>query len=183
MKLLPIEPLGEPYAATLTDDSPLWHVAIVQPNQERVAASHLVGRRFACYLPEFERLVPASRGRAAHIVRRPLIPGYIFLYVWNVREHAGRIRACPGIVDLLYDGEEPAVIPDALIDAIQLTETTFGFKKPKRRRWRKRKIQPEEEIIEVSAIKCYAAIGEGMKQLSDTERTSLLHKALGLDLQ
>ena len=35
-------------------------------------------------------------------------------------------------------------------------------------------------VIEVSAIKCYSAIGEGITRLDDSARNSILAKALGL---
>ena len=173
----------QPYDAELIGNVPQWHVVITAPNHERIAAAHLVARRFAVYAPEIDKAIPASRGRPARIEKRPLFPGYLFVLVWDISAHMHRIRGVPGVVNMLYCGEEPAIIADEIIDFIQIVEFK-GVKlhKSKRQRWRKHKLIETDEVMELVSIAPYDAWNEwrSIETLDDTGRNSLLRRALGL---
>jgi hypothetical protein len=165
-----------PLNAEIIDSKvPLWHVLRTEPGAERIAAAHLSGRRFGVYVPEFEKPIPASSVRPARVELRRLFPGYLFIFVWDVLAHRGRIYACPGVMRLLYDGERPAVVPDPMIERMQAIE--FGMIKiGKRPRGRRRHRPADDEIVRV---RCYAAV-DAIYGLDDAGRVSALHKALGL---
>lgn len=171
-----------PQDAELMGNAPQWYIAITAPNSERSAAAHLVGRRFGVYLPEIEKRIPASRKRPARVERRSMFPGYLFLFVWDIEAHVRRIRACPGIINLMYNGDNPAIIPDLLIDRIQTQEfEQLRFVRPKRQRWRTCKLLDVEDdgSNNIVAIHSYSALHD-IAKLDDRGRNSLLHKALGL---
>jgi hypothetical protein len=96
-----------PFGAELVRDvTPRWHAARCVGGLERSAAGFLIGRRFGIYLPEFdyEDGKPLSHPRV-------LIPGYVFVYVWDIERHERRIRACPGVLGFLLEGSHIAEIP------------------------------------------------------------------------
>lgn len=170
---------GPQYAEIVPGHEPYWHVVVVEPRAERIAAAHLVGRRFGVYLPEFDVRMPAARGRDTYMASRPIFPGYLFLFVWDVEQHLRRIQACPGVFRLMYDGGRPVIVSDAIMDQIQAIE---GFNlvnsRIRRRRVRRREplsLEPDVEVT-VSTLSLF----EGIKGLDDRGRVSILHRALGL---
>ena len=89
---------------------PFWCAARLMPKREAVATQCLALAGFEVYLPRLrERRV--IRGRRLE-VSPPLFPGYLFVAI--VLQWHGA-RWCPGVLNLLMDGERPARVPDAVI--------------------------------------------------------------------
>jgi transcription antitermination factor NusG len=102
-----------------------WHVIETMTNQEGIAAGHLVGRRFGIYVPETEHTI-IRRGRKLE-VRRPMFPGYVFVFVWDIAWHWLRLRSIPGVARIMTRTSdegvpEPLAVPDYLIDRIRIVE-------------------------------------------------------------
>jgi hypothetical protein len=51
-----------PYEAAIIANA-TWHILTVAPNCDRIAAGHLIGRRFGIYLPQIKDRVPARASR------------------------------------------------------------------------------------------------------------------------
>lgn len=174
-----------PFSAEIVPETePLWHVLLTAPSHEAIATAHLVGRGFGAYLPTFSREIPARAGRAAHRVTRPLFPGYVFLFVWDIAKHWRRIVACPGISSvLMMDGVSPAVVPDEVIDqiqAVEFKELGKSLVRP-RRRWRKKKQIEEEYRASEHIVAIHTrSYWREIKSLDDQARIDLLRHALGL---
>lgn len=126
-------------------DKPQWHAIITHPQAERVAAAHLMARRFGVYLPEAE-VTYERRGRR-HTVLRPLLPGYLLVSCWGIERQLGRIHACPGVFSALFINGHVAVVPDRVVQMIQARENERRpivlppelvpkAEKPKKKRWR-----------------------------------------------
>jgi transcription antitermination factor NusG len=166
-----------------------WHIIETVPAHELIAAGHLIGRRFGVYLPETEQ-VEIHRGRKVKMLR-PLFPGYLFVFVWGLSRHFGRILACPGVWRFLQTGEQPAVISDELIDAIRAIEnrerplsvTVEVIGKPKKR-WRRAKANFQEQFIhdnEIVGVRPWSAYLDGIAASANGhERNGLLHRAMGM---
>lgn len=177
------------YSAEIVEGTaPKWYVLTTAANQERIAASHLIGRRFGVYLPETERTI-VKRGN------RLLFRGYVFLFVWDIDRHQRRIRACPGVMGFLCREGRPAVLPDAEIDKIRKYENSerpiclpieaVATPKKKKKRWRRsrRAVEeavPEEENAIVDVRPWGFRFDEPLVSPVEETRISALHKALGL---
>jgi transcription antitermination factor NusG len=180
------------HAEAIPDVTATWHIVETMPAHEQIAAGHLTGRRFGVYLPETEQC-EVHRGRKIKMLR-PLFPGYLFVFVWGLGRHIGRILACPGVWRFLQTGEQPAVISDELIDAIRaienkerplcvVVEVIYG--KPKKR-WRRSKAAPQEQLIhdnEIVGVRPWSAYLDGIAANGNGhERNGLLHRAMGLTI-
>lgn len=187
---------------------PGWYVATVFTGHEQVSAAHLIARGhkmkavdhmiergFGVCVPEGE-VVEVRRGRKVE-VKQVLLPGYVFVFVWDVVRHIGRICACPGVTGMLMAGAMPAVVPDDVMYRLRvienmhrgpMTTTIEEFLPTKRKRQSRRTIRTvpigPEEIVKVG---CYAAVSREQEefkqqmQCPDPEhRLSAFHKAMGL---
>jgi transcription antitermination factor NusG len=167
-----------------------WHVVETFPAHERIAGAHLSGRRFGIYVPEVEG-VEVRRGRKAKFTR-PMFPGYILVFTWDIRRHVERIMACPGVWRLMLIGTEFAILPDEAIDKIRQVENAYrplaltfdnfeGFRK-KTKRWRRTPRQ--EQAIgdnEIVSVRPWSAFTDGLATSVDgAQRNQILRKALGL---
>ena len=87
-----------------------WCCAQTESRRERFAAHFLGLAGYDVYQPLL-REQRRSHGRKITITP-PLFPNYLFVWVvsgwWDT-------RWCPGIVNIIRNGEEPAHVPDAVI--------------------------------------------------------------------
>lgn len=171
-----------------------WYVVIVQSGHDRITAGHLAGRRFGVYVPEFEEMV-ISRGRKMDRTR-PLFPGYVLSFVWGINEQRARIRACPGVIDILsFADGTPAIVPDSVMDEImklenqhrplkvsvveQVTESSGKKGKKKRFRKTKRPIESDNGANDIVAVRAFSPFRDVTK-LDESGRNGVLMRALGL---
>lgn len=181
-------PLAAEIIAGITAE---WYVVQTHPAHERIAAAHLVARRFGIYLPEAEQ-VEISRGRKLKTLR-PMFPGYVFVFTWLAPVNYHRIRSCPGIFDFLYlDGLKPAVISESVLNEARAVEnrqrplsSTFeaiGMFKRVKKRWRRSRTISEQAITdnEIVSVRTWSAFRDGLTTLDDHGRNCLLREALGL---
>lgn len=184
-------------AEVFPEVSPQWHVVTVLPGQERTAANKLSERRFGVYLPESEH-TEIRRGRKVDL-RRLLIPGYVFVFAWDVDRQVDRIRNCDGVRGLLFVNGRIAVIPDRIIDRVRarenferplkgitgITLASDTVKKPKRcwRKSRKEENPLEAKDNEIIGVHSYSPFLEEQRTAAaGDEQVSAFHKALCLAL-
>lgn len=193
-------------AASLTaeidpDHPAAWYALVTAPDAEARASRHLVRRSFGLFDPMFDEVV-VVRG-ARRIKRTRLLPGYLLVYVWNIRDQWARITTCPGIADIVrrVGTNDPAVIPDEMVSYLQGRETieslnntqpgwagTDEIPTRKQARYKRRKNGSRvKEPVMVTAvpkapeviIRCKSYLS-GIEELAPDERISLFAKALGL---
>ena len=174
--------------------SPRWHV--VEAHRERTAAAHLIARRFGVFVPEKEQTV-VRRGRKFEQTTL-MFPGYIFVFVWDMGVHLHRIRAVPGVSNVMYIDGKPAILSDELIDEIRAVE---NHERPlptimvpdeiamptKKGRWRKNakrlydlQRKQWEHDNEVVGCRSWSAFQDGLLTLDEEGRNQTLRNALQL---
>lgn len=167
-----------PYRAELRPGtSPQWHLVKCAPGDENKVSAHFAGRGIGGYLPEFE--VSYQRKGATLRARRLLFPGYIFVFVWDVKVHWRRIMACPGVVRIECVDEHPVVVPDDMIRRMQVIEALNGATLEsllKRGRGKRGRFDGTPKTVTIST-KSYM---DGITRLDAQGRIGRLHTALGL---
>lgn len=108
-------------AQILPTVSPQWYVITIVPEHENIASGHLVGRGFGVFDP-FGMIKMIVRGKV-RLRHQRLLPGYLLVFVWDVEQQKARIRACPGVLDILRYGNGRAVtVADDLVNYLQAKE-------------------------------------------------------------
>src|SRR5260370_71491 len=108
-----------------------WACAQVHPFKVNLALTSLAAVGFETYFPR----IVESYGNRGKLMRRPagLFPGYCFVLV-RLQWHP--IVATPGVMRLLRDGDRPARVSDAVIDAIRQREVDGLIQLPERQQLR-----------------------------------------------
>lgn len=111
-----------------------WFILLTEPQMERKAAAHLIGRRFKVYLPE--ELVWTTRGvrRRKVEIRRPMFRGYLFIRLgfiadgdrWSV------VTSVPGVHKFMRTGDDYAIVPDSIMQKVAGVEEELLKPKPVR---------------------------------------------------
>ena len=102
-----------------------WHVAFTQPNSEVRAAAHLANQDFPVYLPRFMKR--RRIGRREVRGPSPLFPRYIFVGVDVANQRWRSINGTVGVSWLVCQGDRPAPIDAAVIEAIAGREDEDGL--------------------------------------------------------
>ena len=97
-----------------------WYAVCCKPRQEAVAEENLLRQGFHVYLPRI-RIRQRRRGQWLDAVE-VLFPRYIFIRVDPLRRSMATVRSTRGVVGLVRFGGQPAVVPDAVMDALRERE-------------------------------------------------------------
>ena len=178
-----------PLMAEMEDYPAAWYVLQITPAQERIAAGHLIGRRFGVFMPEVEQ-IRLKRGARRRILL-PMFPGYCFIFTWLTARNYHRIKSSPGVYDFLCIEGQPALMADHIIDAVRAVEnkqrplvTTqegIGMPRKVKRGWRRNRRLSEQMIAdnEIVGVHTWSALHDALR-LDGAARNRLLHEVLGL---
>ena len=97
-----------------------WYAVCCKPRQESVAEENLLRQGFRVYLPRI-RIRQRRRGQWIDAVE-VLFPRYIFIRIDPLRRSTAAVRSTRGVVGLVRFGGQPAVVPDAVMDALRERE-------------------------------------------------------------
>ena len=97
-----------------------WYAVCCKPRQEAVAEENLLRQGFHVYLPRI-RIRQRRRGHWLDAVE-VLFPRYIFIRIDPERRSTATIRSTRGVVGMVRFGGQPAVVPDAVMDALKQRE-------------------------------------------------------------
>ncbi|MBE0613470.1 MAG: transcription/translation regulatory transformer protein RfaH [Burkholderiales bacterium] len=97
-----------------------WYAVCCKPRQEMVAEENLLRQGFQVYLPRI-RIRLRRRGQWIDAVE-VLFPRYIFIRVDTLKRSTATVRSTRGAVGLVRFGGQPAVVPDAIMDALRERE-------------------------------------------------------------
>ncbi|MBL8700121.1 MAG: transcriptional activator RfaH [Alphaproteobacteria bacterium] len=105
--------------------APRWYVVHTQPHGESRALANLLRQDFAAYLPRY-------RGRRRHAgrvddVSKPLFPRYLFVAMDIAQQRWRAIQSTFGVSHLVCRGDEPAAVPDGVVEAIRAREDDKGW--------------------------------------------------------
>jgi transcriptional antiterminator RfaH len=108
-----------------------WYAVCCKPRQEVVAEENLQRQGFHVYLPRI-RIRQRRRGQWIDAVE-VLFPRYIFIRVDPLRRSTATVRSTRGVVGLVRFGGKPALVPDAVMDALlQREDAATGLHQDKR---------------------------------------------------
>lgn len=103
-------------------DSMHWYLIYTKPRQEFRALENLQRQAFEVYLPlhQTERL---QRGKL-RVLEEPLFKRYLFVRFDEHRSPWHMIRNTLGVSELVRTGGQPAIVPAALVQALQQSHTS-----------------------------------------------------------
>ncbi len=97
-----------------------WYAVHCKPRQEAVAEENLRRQGFHVYLPRI-RIARRRRGQWIDAIEA-LFPRYAFIRVDPLRRSTATVRSTIGVVCLVRFGGQPAVVPDAIMEALARRE-------------------------------------------------------------
>lgn len=101
-----------------------WYVVATKPRAELVAQEHLQRQGYATLLPTL-RLRKRQRGKWQEVTE-PTFPGYVFVGLELGRDDMAPIRSTQGCRDLVRFGQQPAVVHEDIIRALQMGNSAQG---------------------------------------------------------
>jgi transcriptional antiterminator RfaH len=105
--------------------APAWYVVHTHPHAEAKAAAHLTRQGYSVYLPRY--LTRRRHARRVDAVAKPLFPRYLFVAIDRLAQRWRAIRSTVGVAHLVCHGEQPAVLPHAIIDDLLRRQNETGF--------------------------------------------------------
>ena len=94
-----------------------WYVVHTKPRQEQRALENLQRQGFQAWLPTIE-VEKLRRGKLTRVIE-PMFSRYLFIQLDTTQSNWSPIRSTLGVSKLVSFGNVPAVVPDALIQALQ----------------------------------------------------------------
>ena len=94
-----------------------WYAVMCKPRREALAEANLLNQGYRAYLP---RLITQCRRNGRWVDKvEPLFPRYLFLAAGNERQGLAPVRSTPGVSHLVRFGEQPATIPDTVVESLR----------------------------------------------------------------
>jgi len=110
----------------MTDSSSArWYVVQTQVNSETKAALNLRRQGFEIYLPR--HLKRRRHARKVEIAAKPLFPRYLFVTIDRTAQRWRSIQSTFGVARLVSQGNEPAPVPEGVVNAIKAREDDKGY--------------------------------------------------------
>jgi transcriptional antiterminator RfaH len=110
----------------MTDDcARRWYVVQTHPHAEFKAAAHLIRQGFETYLPRY--LKRRRHARRIEHVAAPLFPRYLFVAIDRTVQQWRCIHSTFGVARFVCNGDDPAWVPDSVVDELHMREDPQGF--------------------------------------------------------
>jgi transcriptional antiterminator RfaH len=104
-----------------------WHVVQTQVNGEAKASENLCRQGYEIYLPRY--LKRRCHARKVDFAAKPLFPRYMFVAIDTATQRWRSIQSTSGVSRLVTNGDEPAVVPEGVVQALKAREDGRGFVK------------------------------------------------------
>lgn len=148
-----------------------WHVVQTQVNGEAKASENLCRQGYEIYLPRY--LKRRRHARKVDFAAKPLFPRYMFVAIDTARQRWRSIQSTSGVSRLVTNGDEPAVVPEGVVQALKAREDGRGFVKLDARP----SFVPGDKVrVLTGAFMDNAGLFNGM---ADHDRVSILLDMLG----
>lgn len=102
-----------------------WYLVYTKARQEEVAHTNLIRQGYGVYLPHVRQ--PRKRQGQRTMVVEPLFPRYLFIFLDTRTDNWAPIRSTLGVASLVRFGQEPARVPDELVDFLKTREGGEGL--------------------------------------------------------
>ena len=102
-----------------------WYVVQTQVNCEAKAADNLRRQGYETYLPRY--LKRRCHARKVDFTAKPLFPRYFFVVIDVATQRWRSIQSTSGVSRLITNGDEPAVLPEAVVVALKARQDDRGF--------------------------------------------------------
>jgi transcriptional antiterminator RfaH len=102
-----------------------WYVVQTHVHAEAKAASHLMRQGYSIYLPRY--LKRRRHARRVEMVATPLFPRYLFVAIDRMTQRWRSILSTVGVTQLVRHGDEPAAVPEGIVDALRRREDERGL--------------------------------------------------------
>jgi len=147
-----------------------WYVVQTKPRKENLAIENLQRQGFTAYCPQ--TILTKRRRHHWEKVIEPLFPRYLFVQLNIGVDNFAPIRSTLGVIGLVRFSNQPAVMPDSAIQAIQQQEQEIISHGSEDMRWQKGDVV---EVIEGP----FAGLRGVFQKKTGIERVSLLLDILG----
>ncbi len=109
----------------MTLDAARWYVVQTHVHAETKAVTHLDRQGYATYLPRY--LKRRRHARRIETVAAPLFPRYLFVAIDVTSQRWRSIQSTIGVTHLVCNGDEPASVPNGVIEQLRGREDERGF--------------------------------------------------------
>ncbi|MEZ5476263.1 MAG: transcription/translation regulatory transformer protein RfaH [Thiolinea sp.] len=103
-----------------------WYLLSSKPHKDALAEEQLGNQGYEVYRPLAQRL-RKRRGKMIKAVES-LFPRYMFIRLDTLEDNWAPIRSTLGVNQIIRFGQEPALVPDNLIQTLRSTEEQLGEK-------------------------------------------------------
>ncbi len=104
---------------------PRWYVAQTHPHAEAKAGLHLTRQGFEVYVPRY--LKKRRHARRVDTVAAPLYPGYVFVAIDCKVQRWRSIQSTIGVSRLVCHGDEPAAVPEGIVEELKRRQDENGL--------------------------------------------------------
>ena len=148
-----------------------WYVVQTQPHAEAKAVSHLLRQGFTTYFPRC--LKQRRHARKIETVAAPFFPGYVFVAFDMAVQRWRSIQSTAGVTRLVCNGDDPALVPQRVLEEIRRKEDERGFIRIQR----KMRFRPGDKIRvnDGPFQECHGLF----EVLTDKDRVAILLDLLG----
>jgi transcriptional antiterminator RfaH len=102
-----------------------WYVVQTQVNGEAKAAQNLLRQGYEVYLPRY--LKRRRHARKVDFTAKPLFPRYMFVAIDMATQRWRSIQSTFGVSRLVTNGDDPATVPEGVVQALRAREDDKGF--------------------------------------------------------
>lgn len=105
-----------------------WCVVQTRVNGERLAARHLQNQGFEVYLPKIKK--QRRHARRVETVLAPMFPRYLFVRLSALTPRWRSVNGTVGVSYMICHGDEPAFVPEGVVEEIMSRENDDGAVAP-----------------------------------------------------
>lgn len=155
----------------IQDAQPRWYVVQTHPHAESKASANLVRQGYDVYLPRYLRR--RRHARRIETVAAPLFPRYLFVAIDVTIQRWRCVQSTLGVARLVCNGDEPAVVPDGVVEDLLHRQDGRGFLQ----------LGPSQRFVAGDRIRivdgAFTACLGFFEKMSDGERVAVLLDLLG----
>jgi len=148
-----------------------WYAVHTRPQAELRALENLQRQGYQAYLPRYRTQV--SHARRLQTVLRPLFPRYLFAGIDRAAMRWRPVLSTIGVSDVIRAGDEPAPLPEGLVESLREQEAAGAFDALVRKRSLRL-----GDLVRVTAGVFEDMIGR-LVELRDQDRVVVLLELLG----